>query len=53
MFRIAIFFLILALVAGVLGFSGVMGAAINIAWLLAIVGIVLFAVHAFSGRTPA
>jgi uncharacterized membrane protein YtjA (UPF0391 family) len=36
----AVTFLIIALVAAVLGFSGIAGTAVNIAWILATVGIV-------------
>ena len=41
MFSTAITFLIIAIIAAVLGFSGIAGAATNIAWLLAVVGLVI------------
>ena len=48
----AVTFLIVALVAAVLGFSGIAGAAVNIAWILAIVGIVFALVFGVLGRRP-
>jgi len=44
MLRLALGFLIVALSAAVLGFSGIAGAATNIAWILFVVFLVLFAV---------
>ena len=35
----AVTFLIIALIAGVLGFSGIAGTAANIAWILFVVGL--------------
>lgn len=43
-------FLILAIVAGVLGFTGIAGVATNIAWILFLVGLILAVVFALSGR---
>jgi uncharacterized membrane protein YtjA (UPF0391 family) len=43
-------FLIIALVAAVLGFSGIAGVATNIAWLLFVVGVILAIVFALLGR---
>ena len=37
----AVIFLIIAVVAAIFGFSGIAGAAVNIAWILAVIGIVL------------
>jgi uncharacterized membrane protein YtjA (UPF0391 family) len=37
----AVVFLIVAIVAGLLGFSGIAGAATNIAWILFVVGLIL------------
>ena len=48
----AITFFIIALIAAVLGFSGIAGAAANIAWILAIIGIILAIVFFVSGRRP-
>ena len=51
MLRYAVIFLVVAIIAGVLGFSGVAGAATNIAWILFVV-IMAFTALAFatSGR---
>ncbi len=46
----AIILLVIALVAGALGLSGVMAAAIHIAWIIASVAVVLFIVHAVTGE---
>ncbi len=43
-------FLILAIVAGVLGFSGVAGIATQIAWILFVVGLILAVVFGLLGR---
>lgn len=48
----AVTFLIIGLIAAVLGFSGIAGAATNIAWILFVVGIVLAIVFAVMGRRP-
>lgn len=47
----AIFFLIVALVAAALGFTGVAGVATNIAYLLAVVFLVLFVVSLLFGSS--
>jgi len=46
----ALVFLIVGLVAAVFGFTGIAGAATNIAWILFVVGIILAIVFAISGR---
>ncbi len=43
-------FLILALVAGLLGFSGIAGTAVHIAWILFVVGLIVSAVLLVLGR---
>jgi uncharacterized membrane protein YtjA (UPF0391 family) len=48
----AVIFLVVALIAGVLGFSGIAGVATNIAWILFIVGLVLAVIFFISGRRP-
>jgi len=48
----AITCLIIALIAAVLGFSGIAGTAVNIAWILFVVGIILAVVFALMGRRP-
>jgi uncharacterized membrane protein YtjA (UPF0391 family) len=46
----AVTFFVIALIAAVLGFSGVAGTAANIAWILAVVGVILAIVFFISGR---
>ncbi len=48
----AITFFIIALIAAVLGFSGIAGTAVNIAWMLAVIGIILAIVFMVLGRRP-
>ncbi len=48
----ALTFLIIGLIAAVLGFTGIAGAATNIAWILFVVGIVLAIIFAVLGRPP-
>jgi uncharacterized membrane protein YtjA (UPF0391 family) len=48
----AITFLVIALIAAVLGFSGIAGTAVHIAWILVVVGVVLAIVFGVMGRRP-
>ena len=48
----AVTLLVIALIAAVLGFSGIAGTAVNLAWILAVVGIVLALVFGLLGRQP-
>ena len=48
----AVTFFVIALIAAVLGFSGIAGAAGNLAWICAVVGIVLALVFMVMGRRP-
>ena len=43
-------FLAVALIAAVLGFTAIAGTALNIAWMLFLVGLILFVVFAGLGR---
>lgn len=52
MLSYALAFLIVGLIAGALGLSGVAAVASQIAWVLLIVGIVLLVVHLVRGRVP-
>jgi uncharacterized membrane protein YtjA (UPF0391 family) len=52
MFNWAIIFLIIGLVAAVFGFTGIAGAATNIAWILFVVGLILAVVFFVMGRRP-
>jgi uncharacterized membrane protein YtjA (UPF0391 family) len=46
----SITFLVIGLIAGVLGFSGVAGAATQIAWILFVIFLVLFVASLIMGR---
>ncbi len=46
----ALTFLVLALVAGVLGATGIAGLSMNIAWILIVVFLVLFVISLVMGR---
>ncbi len=49
----ALVFLIVGLIAGALGISGVAAVASQIAWVLFLIGVVLLLVHIVTGRrTP-
>jgi uncharacterized membrane protein YtjA (UPF0391 family) len=48
----ALVFLVLGLVAGALGLSGLAAIAGQIAWVLFLIGVVLLVIHLVSGRTP-
>lgn len=50
MMRAAIAFFVVALIAMILGFSGVASFAVNIGWLLLIVAVVLLIISMISGR---
>jgi uncharacterized membrane protein YtjA (UPF0391 family) len=52
MFGWAIAFLIIALIAGLFGFTGIAGTAANIAWTLFVIGLILAVVFFFIGRRP-
>ncbi len=45
-------FLILALIAAVLGLSGIAGIAMQISWILFVVGLTLAVIYAIRGRRP-
>ena len=45
-------FFIIAIIAAVFGFSGIAGTAVNIAWILFVVGLILAVVFLFAGRRP-
>jgi uncharacterized membrane protein YtjA (UPF0391 family) len=52
MFNWALTFLIVAIIAAVLGLTGVAGVATNIAWIFFVVGLVLALIFAVAGRRP-
>lgn len=45
-------FFIIALIAGIFGFTGIAGAAVNIAWILFVVGLILAVIFVLVGRRP-
>ncbi len=48
----AVVFLVVALVAALLGFTGIAGTAVNIAWILAVLGIIFAVIFTVLGRRP-
>ena len=48
----AVTFFVIALIAAVLGFSGIAGTAVNLAWICAVIGIILALVFGVMGRRP-
>lgn len=46
----ALMFMVVGLIAGVLNFLGVSAVAVQISWILFVIGMVLVAVHVFSNR---
>jgi uncharacterized membrane protein YtjA (UPF0391 family) len=48
----AVTFLVIALIAALFGFTGIAGTAVNIAWILAVIGIILAIVFFVMGRRP-
>ncbi|MET0514234.1 MAG: DUF1328 family protein [Nitrospiraceae bacterium] len=47
----ALVFFVVGLIAGALNLAGVSGVAVQISWVLFVIGIVLLAFHLFSGRS--
>jgi uncharacterized membrane protein YtjA (UPF0391 family) len=47
----ALMFLVVGLIAGALNLAGVSTVAVQISWILFLIGIVLVAIHVFTGRT--
>lgn len=52
MLGLAALFLIIALVAALLGFTGIAGMSMQIAWILFVVGLILAIVFFVMGRRP-
>lgn len=50
MLHYAVVFFVIAVIAALLGFSGIAGAATNIAWILLVVFLVLGAISLLRGR---
>jgi uncharacterized membrane protein YtjA (UPF0391 family) len=51
MFYYALVFLVVGLIAGVLNLAGVSTVAVQISWILFVIGIVLLVIHLVTGRT--
>ena len=47
----ALVFLVVGLIAGALNVAGVSAIAIQISWILFVIGIVLIVIHLFTGRS--
>lgn len=52
MINLAIIFLVIAIIAGLLGITGVMSIAIEMAWILFVVGLILAVIFWVIGRRP-
>lgn len=52
MIQLAAVFLVIALVAALLGFTGIAGLSANIAWILFVVGLILAVIFFILGRRP-
>jgi uncharacterized membrane protein YtjA (UPF0391 family) len=53
MLYFALMFLVVGLIAGALNVAGVAAIAVQISWILFVIGIVLIVIHLFTGRrTP-
>ena len=48
----ALTFLIIGIIAGALGRSGIAGTATNIAWILFVIGLILAVIFFITGRRP-
>lgn len=48
----ALTFLVVGIIAGALGLSGVAGTATSIAWILFVIGLVLAVIFFITGRKP-
>jgi uncharacterized membrane protein YtjA (UPF0391 family) len=48
----AITFFIIALIAALFGFTGLAGTAVNIAWILVVVGLIAAVIFMVLGRRP-
>lgn len=52
MINLAVIFLVIAIIAGLLGITGVMSIAIEMAWILFVVGLILAVIFWVIGRRP-
>ena len=51
MLHYALVFLVVSLIAGALNLAGVSAVAVQISWILFLIGIVLVAIHVVTGRS--
>ncbi|HEX6004509.1 MAG TPA: DUF1328 domain-containing protein [Burkholderiales bacterium] len=48
----AVTFFVIAIIAALLGFTGIAGTAVNLAWIFAVIGLILALVFLVMGRRP-
>jgi uncharacterized membrane protein YtjA (UPF0391 family) len=53
MLNYALLFLVVGLIAGALNVAGVSAVAVQISWVLFVIGVVLLAIHVITGRRTA
>jgi uncharacterized membrane protein YtjA (UPF0391 family) len=51
MLYFALMFLVVGLIAGALNLAGVAAIAVQISWILFVIGVVLVVIHLFTGRS--
>ncbi len=51
MLYFALMFLVVGLIAGALNLAGVSAVAVQISWILFVIGIILVAIHVITGRS--
>ncbi len=51
MLYFALVFLVVGLIAGALNLAGVAAIAVQISWILFVIGVVLVVIHLFTGRS--
>ena len=51
MLYFALMFLVVGLIAGVLNLAGVSAVAVQISWILFVIGVILVAIHVITGRS--
>ena len=52
MLYIALMFLVVGLIAGALNLAGIAAIAVQISWILFVIGAVLVVIHLVTGRSP-
>jgi len=51
MLYFALLFLVVGLIAGALNLAGVSAVAVQISWILFVIGVILVAIHVITGRS--